>query len=172
MPQVRAPDVRIALVLLASMFLANCAPGQEGEAPPETFATASAATSSDETQDCADITPNSAYTECFRQRALAALDDVAAELPKARTLAEAADAEYSRYAPDSTNADDKMPLARHLAMSHQNWTRYVEGQCELESTAARGGSGTDTLRQKCRLRLARLRLEELRSAEALIDGNR
>ena len=168
----RARYVRTALVVIAGLIVASCAPEHADVAAADTVAPAPAATLAGETEDCADVTPNAAYTQCFGQLALAAQGDVAAEMTKARKLAQAADAEYSRYAPGSLTADAKTQLARHLAMSHENWLRYAEGQCELEATAARGGSGTDTLRQKCLLRLARLRLAELRGAQALIDGNR
>jgi uncharacterized protein YecT (DUF1311 family) len=166
----RTDWTRSAIAALVGVILPSCAPEGGGSAtgtmagPVETPTIAA--------DDCADVTPNAAYTECFRQLALAAERDVTAELTKVRKLVAAADAEYSRSAPGTLTADDATQLARHLALSHDNWMRYVEGQCALEATAARGGSGTDTLRQKCRLRLARLRLDELRGAATLIDGNR
>jgi uncharacterized protein YecT (DUF1311 family) len=163
---------RIVTTVLLALALSCCAPDDGGPLAAETSASVVTATPPGEPDDCADVTPNAAYTECFRQLAIAAQTEVDAELAKARKLVEAADEEYSRYQPNSLTADDKTQLARHLVMSHENWLRYAEGQCELEATAARGGSGTDTLRQKCLLRLARLRLAELRGAEALIDGNR
>ena len=163
---------RIVTAVLLALILSCCAPDEGGPLAAETGAPAVTVTSSSEPEDCADVTPNAAYTECFRQLAIAARTEVDAELTKARKLVMAADEEYSHYQPNSLTAEDKTQLARHLVMSQENWLRYVDGQCELEATAARGGSGTDTLRQKCLLRLARLRLAELRGAEALIDGNR
>lgn len=160
------------LLVIASLLFSGCAPDDRRPDKPDTAATAVKAKPSAESEDCADVTPNAAYTECFRQLAIAARKEVDAETAKARYLVAAADEEYSSYQPASLTAEDKTQLARHLAVSHENWLRYADAQCELEATAARGGSGTDTLRQKCLLRLARLRLAELRGAEALIDGNR
>jgi uncharacterized protein YecT (DUF1311 family) len=161
-----ARPVVLALVWLA---LSSCAL-ENGETTQAVASQRSGSLS--EAKDCADVTPNAAYTECFRQLVIAAQAEVDAEIAKARKLVVAADEEYSRYEPDSLTAQDKTQLARHLAVSHENWSSYADAQCELEATAARGGSGTDTLRQKCLLRLARLRLTELCGAEALIDGNR
>jgi len=160
------------LLVIASLLFASCAPDGREPDNPETAAPAVTATPPGEPEDCVDTSDNASYRECFTQLAVAARAEVDAELTKARKLVRAADEEYSRYEPDSMTADAKTQLTRHLAMSHGNWLRYAEAQCELEATAARGGSGTDTLRQKCLLRLARLRLAELRGAEALIDGNR
>ena len=160
------------LLVIASLLIASCAPDEREPDNPDPAAPAVTATLPSEPEDCADTPDNASYRECFTQLAVAARAEVDAELAKARKLVEVADEEYSRYQPDSLTADDKTQLTRHLAVSHENWLRYADGQCELEATAARGGSGTDTLRQKCLLRLARLRLTELRRAEALIDGNR
>jgi uncharacterized protein YecT (DUF1311 family) len=162
---------RAAIIVPLGLLLAQCAPESEDaaqavQADPTGQAVA-------EAEECADVTPNAAYSECFRQLANAAQDEVTAELAKARELVAVADEEYSNYAPNSpTIASDRTRLTRSLAMSQEDWTRYVANQCELEAEAARGGSGTDTLRQLCLLRLARQRLAELRGAAALIDGNR
>ncbi len=172
MPKCPASVVQLGQMIIATSLLASCAPDDAGPVAAETSAPAVTVTSSGEPEDCVDVTSNAAYTECFRQLAISARAEADAEMAKARKMVVAADEEYSRYAPDSLTADDKTQLARHLARSQENWLRYADGQCELEATAARGGSGTDTLRQKCLLRLARLRLAELRHAEALIDGNR
>lgn len=163
---------RYRLLVIASLLLASCAPDERRPDNSEAASPAAMTTPSGEPEDCAGVTPNAAYTECFRQLALAARAEVEAEIAKAQKLVVAADEEYSRYKPDSLTADAKTQLTRHLATSHENWLRYADTECELEATAARGGSGTDTLRQKCLLRLARLRLAELRGAQALIDGNR
>jgi len=171
MPKCPSSVVRLGQMIIASLLLASCAPDKGEEATTVAIAPAATSTPSGEGEDCADTPDNVSHRACFTQLAVAARAEVDAELAKARKLVEAADQEYSLYAPDSLTADDKTQLARHLAMSHENWLRYADGQCELEATAARGGSGTDTLRQTCLLRLARLRLAELRRAEALIDGN-
>ncbi|WP_086735745.1 lysozyme inhibitor LprI family protein [Erythrobacter colymbi] len=160
------------LLITASLLFASCAREEREPVSLETAVRAATTTPYGESEDCADTPDNVSYRECFTQLAVAVRAEVDTELAKARKLVEAADEEYSHYQPESLTADDKTQLARHLVMSQENWLRYVDGQCELEATAARGGSGTDTLRQKCLLRLARLRLAELRGAEALIDGNR
>jgi uncharacterized protein YecT (DUF1311 family) len=163
---------RNLMMVLLALALSSCALDKGEYATTGSLAPAVMATPSVEAEDCANTPDNASYRECFTQLAVKARAEVDAEMAKARRLVEAADEEYSRYQPASLMADDKTQLARHLAMSHENWLRYAHGQCELEATAARGGSGTDTLRQICLLRLARLRLAELRGAEALIDGNR
>lgn len=160
-----------AIIAPFGLLLAQCAPESEGaaqalQADPTGQAVA-------EAEECAETASNAEYRECFRSLARAAQDEVTAELAKARKLVAAADEEYANSAPNSpTIASDRTRLTRHLALSQEHWTGYVTNQCELEAEAARGGSGTDTLRQKCLLRLARQRLAELRGAAALIDGNR
>jgi len=123
-------------------------------------------------EECDGTSSNLEYTQCFNKLAQEAEANAAKELKKTADLAKLADQEYSWSRPKSIAPSEEEALANYLKGSQTHWEDYVEKQCELEAETSRGGSGTDTLRAKCHLRLARTRVAELQAAQKMIDRSR